>query len=339
MNAGFGEVSRSGVDSSLSFPSGATSARRSTGDEASGKLGIDRICCINLKRRPDRWERFLNRVHRVLLPQLGDRAGSVVGAACWESIERFEAVDGSTLELEAQPNKAHSANDPNSAGGDDNRFHLAALCSLQWDATNNARWDRSIRPPYARRMTHGEVGCALSHVRLWQELASSTYRSALILEDDIIFYPGRSGTKPGFFEALEAVHRVLPSDWDIWYLGFCNFGPKTLASGSNAPFVFFSTQNDSSSSMSVRLYRPSYGFYTHAYAITKSAVAHLLSQLPVAAPLDVWLADNDWFGLNVYFAEVPSPDRSPGATPRGVSLISQLRTDSDIVHSAHHCIN
>jgi hypothetical protein len=105
------------------------------------------------------------------------------------------------------------------------------------------------------------------------------------------------------------------------------------------------TNDERSVQVQVQLFRPTYGFYTHAYAISKSAASKLVSHLPVAAPLDVWLADNDWFGLNVYCGAVihhnkynrtTAKDGLIGLKGKGVSLIAQRRVDSDIVHSAHH---
>jgi len=264
---------------------------------------FDRICCINLKRRPDRWRNMLERTHHVL----GDR-----GRFVWEAMERVEAVDGSSL-----------------AGK--SLHQISSLCCTEWDATNNARWDHNFLPPYKKKMTGGEIGCVLSHVGLWQQLASDPQGDAnmLILEDDVVFYPGKPNEK-GFVEAFSSFVDLLPPDWDMVYLGFCNFGPRKNALEC-CPST--STNGTDTDTFPLQIFRPTYGFYTHAYALTELAASRLLEQLPVAAPLDVWLADNDWFDLNVYVAVVPSPD---GLKGKGVSMIAQRRVDSDIVHSAHH---
>lgn len=79
------------------------------------------------------------------------------------------------------------------------------------------------------------------------------------------------------------------------------------------------------------MFRPTYGFHTHAYALTKSAAETLLQNGPVCGPLDVWLADNEWFGLNVYCGVVANE----GYNKEGALLISQRKHDtkSDIVQS------
>ena len=279
---------------------------------------FDHIYCINLKKRPDRWERMVDRMEKVL----GER-----GQFLTLAMERLEAVDGASLLSKVKDDAAACACSSVSPLED------MVYCQY-WDATNNARWDRrNISPPFRKKMTPGEIGCALSHVQLWQKLSQHPKGDAttmLILEDDVVFYPGNdTSTKPGFVDALSSLLKILPPDWDMLYFGFCNVGPRTSA-------VFESTSyNMSTDEVPVHIFRPTYGFYTHAYALKQSAALRLLKDLPVAAPLDVWLADNNWFGLNVYVSVVPSPNGVTGKR-RGVSMIAQNRVDSDIVHSAHH---
>lgn len=270
-------------------------------DERKTRHFFDRICCINLRRRHDRWISMLERTQQVL--------GSS-GRFIWEKMERSEAVDGSALDTEED---------------------LSPYCCLEWDATNNARWDRNIPPPFTKKMTRGEIGCVLSHISLWKELSLAPKGDAtmLILEDDVVFYPGKP-RNPGFVEALSSLIDMLPPDWEMVYLGFCNFGPRNDVVESSR------IRNDADSTtaaLRVQIFRPTYGFYTHAYALKQSGASRLMEKLPVAAPLDVWLADNNWFGLKVYVSVVPSKE---GLKGNGVSLIAQRRVDSDIVHSAHH---
>ena len=272
-------------------------------------------------------------------------------------VERFAAVDGKEV--------------------------LPENVTLEWDATQNAQYDKHIQPPMTKQMTPGEVGCAMSHVQLWKELAEMETRESdtnmLILEDDAILYQpkskrrrqsphkanygkpgtGRNGDStlhnnwrtnsssldappleetlddsmdeeserirsimstdtPGFIPALLDVWKILPEDWDILYLGFSDRGERRyIAKGTRT-------------SLPVALFRPTYGFHTHAYALGQRAARVLLEQLPVQGPLDVWLADNQWFGLNVYCAVVEDGTSFKGKL--GAQLISQQRhnTKSDI---------
>lgn len=78
-------------------------------------------------------------------------------------------------------------------------------------------------------------------------------------------------------------------------------------------------------------FRPTYGFHTHAYALTKHAASVLLESGPVCGPLDVWLADNAWFGLKVYCIMVADE----GYNREGRSLVGQQRVHlgSDVAMS------
>lgn len=272
-------------------------------------LAFDRVCCINLRRRQDRWKTFCSRMES----NFGER-----GKDFRNKIERFDAVDGAALFDGKKGTNRHDHDDD-------------FPCRLEWDASMNARYDRHIKPPMKKYLTPGEVGCVMSHVHLWREALNFDKLDSrmLILEDDIVPYQGRkteeTGCRVGFIEAFSSLSKVLPSDWDILYLGFCNVGKRI-------PVVPSCYEEDTPASVEIILFQPTYGFYTHAYALSKLAASVLLSNLPVCGPLDVWLADNQWFGLKVYCGAVANE----GYDGRGASLISQKREDSDIVHSAHH---
>ena len=205
------------------------------------------------------------------------------------------------------------------------------------------------------------------------------------------------GTNSTFIQLLTEIVSIVPNNFDILYLGFCHASSKsttttttTTATSNNRPtpeivakstisiLTTTTTPRRSTSSSStttttsassgnisqddsydVHIFKPQYGFYTHAYIITSNGAQKLLQCLPITAPLDVWLADNSWFGLNVYVACIiekskpnsnpqpqqqeqsdphpPDPSASPRFRRRAMSLISQRSPlhDSDIIHSAH----
>ena len=88
--------------------------------------------------------------------------------------ERFEAVDGSKLEPTEQLQRIFDGNDYN--------------------------------------MREGMVGCALSHIKLYIELANSKYDAFCILEDDLEFVPS-------FRDKFLHLYNGLPQGWDLCYLG------------------------------------------------------------------------------------------------------------------------
>jgi GR25 family glycosyltransferase involved in LPS biosynthesis len=287
------------------------------------------VCCINLKHRQDRWTSFLQKLQR----SLGNRGSKFI-----QKVERFDAVNGAAL-LKL---KLESSSSPGVEEDPD------MPCVIEWDATNNSRYDRHISPPMIKQLSPGEVGCAMSHVRLWRKLAESENPEAimLILEDDAQFYASpdkdnrstRGGgrgrghynreTKKGgfdFFSVFSTLWKGVPDDWEILYLGFSDRGPRI-------PVVDTSTRASTAGPPEVTIFRPTYGFHTHAYAIKKSAALKLLEQLPVVGPLDVWLADNHWLELNTYCGLVANE----GWRGTGANLISQDRKhvkESDIEQS------
>jgi GR25 family glycosyltransferase involved in LPS biosynthesis len=216
-------------------------------------------------------------------------------------------------------------------------------------------------------MTPGEIGCALSHISLWKELAKNESEdrnstigasngcihnesdkehaiqpdslSMLIFEDDAAFleqshrrytkkgYSKKvkqkqiqsAGAKPGdrFLKAFRTAHNILPGDWDIFYLGFSDRGERRDVISGRAAGDY-----EEEVDFVVQIFKPIYGFHTHAYAINQSASKTLLQNLPVVGPIDVWLADNQWFGLNVYCAIVANE----GWKNTGAQLVGQDRS-------------
>jgi len=71
-------------------------------------------------------------------------------------------------------------------------------------AEGNLKWDDWKR----RDLTHGEVGCYLSHVKAWNMLVDQNLSRVLICEDDIIWRPDAN-------EIADSFMSEVPDDWDI----------------------------------------------------------------------------------------------------------------------------
>lgn len=99
---------------------------------------------------------------------------------------------------------------------------------------------------YSRNMTKGEVGCALSHYKIWELSKKRGYSKILILEEDF---------KVSDFEIpLGAV--PSDNDYDIFYLG-CQ------ERGNSVSFNEYVSKVD-------------YGWLAHAYILTDNAIEELL---------------------------------------------------------------
>ncbi|XP_023803774.1 procollagen galactosyltransferase 1, partial [Cyanistes caeruleus] len=70
-------------------------------------------------------------------------------------------------------------------------------------------------PFHGRPLTHGEIGCFLSHFRVWQEIAERGLQRSLVFEDDLrfeVFFRSR------LTELMEQLEQAGIS-WDLIYLG------------------------------------------------------------------------------------------------------------------------
>lgn len=77
-----------------------------------------------------------------------------------------------------------------------------------WAALGNPPFD-PVDPAFAR--SGGKQGCFLSHVHLWQEIASRHIPLALIVEDDLLFHPDWHTLGPAYLAET-------PRDADLIYL-------------------------------------------------------------------------------------------------------------------------
>lgn len=300
------------------------------------------IRCINLARRPEQWNRFLYH-------------GGRIGSEFVNKVERFDAVDGKEAALLEQgdgsmPSVAAFAADDSGAEKPHNtsrpdRGRVGIDVAWEWETTKNSSWDRHVAPRTVRQLTPGEIGCALSHVALWKDLATANQKedpegslSMLIFEDDAAFLkpggrnrlrkPNHESSADRFLRAFRRAHKLLPTDWDIFYLGFSDRGERndlicSSGSGREGGSLSKQTEENDADDLVVHLFRPTYGFHTHAYAIRRSAAKQLVENcLPVVGPIDVWLADNQWFGLSVYCAIVANE----GWKNTGAPLVGQDRS-------------
>ena len=104
----------------------------------------------------------------------------------------------------------------------DYNSHLKGVVRVS--ATDGATVDREalVSSGYINRdlpYSDGTLGCAVSHMRLW-EMAASQDRNVTIFEDDII-------VSHQFEKRAQEVLKVLPNDWDIIKWGYC-FNPLYL---------------------------------------------------------------------------------------------------------------
>lgn len=70
-----------------------------------------------------------------------------------------------------------------------------------------------------KKLKKGEIGCALSHIKIWNKAVKEN-QNILVLEDDVII-------KKNFWENFNKIQSQIPADFDIVYLGGSNiYGTK-----------------------------------------------------------------------------------------------------------------
>ena len=106
---------------------------------------FNEVYLMNLKRRPDRLERFMTYYNTSDMKRY--------------NIMKFEAIDGSVLDVNTVP-----------------LSELARLEMKQLETTG-------FRYKHYQ-LTKGAIGCYLSHVKIWENIMKNNYERVLVFEDD-----------------------------------------------------------------------------------------------------------------------------------------------------------
>lgn len=158
-------------------------------------------------------------------------------------LRRFNAVDGKTIDVKS-----------------DNRIALSTKRNII----------KKYRRSHEELDSVGGIGCALSHIALWQWMVDTNQEILLVFEDD--------AKVPDNFikKANDCIKdsKLLqnPDQWDIWLLG------GSMADLSKIP--------DESKAVRVGAF-----YLLHAYVITKHAAERLLKEVyPIHCHIDIWIS-------------------------------------------------
>ena len=114
--------------------------------EEGKKSNLFQVYCINLKERPDRWERFIHQPGVIRIQQTFP-------------FERFEGINGKLLDIK-----------------NDSRVSLRTKRNILYQK----------RRDHEDLDTPGGVGCYLSHYSCWKKFLETDKEKVLILEDDAV---------------------------------------------------------------------------------------------------------------------------------------------------------
>lgn len=146
-----------------------------------------------------------------------------------------------------------------------------------------------------RSMNLGEVACAISHRRMYQDMLDNGYKRVLIMEDDVLPQPDR-------LRDFSEVVAELPDDWEVLMLGYYGEKPPSLPyKAQQAVYKTFHQlklfnwhhvnrnwiDNICMRSYSNSLYQIGKVLGTHAYAVTDNAARKFIDyQTPVKLQAD-----------------------------------------------------
>jgi len=142
----------------------------------------------------------------------------------------------------------------------------------QYLLKNNIKMLPEFSEPYhGRPLTFGEIGCFMSHHKIWEDVIESGHDIVLVFEDDIRF-------EPYFVQKLDylfAELRKIPDRWDLVFLG------RKILHNSDEPWLESSSQ----------LVEVDYTYWTLSYILTRKGAQKLLAAnpLPKMVPVDEFI--------------------------------------------------
>lgn len=159
--------------------------------------------------------------------------------------------------------------------------------------------DKGAMDYLGRSLLAGEIGCTLSHIKIYSEMVNNDVPTALILEDDAVLCKD-------FLIALSLCLEFSKS-WDLILMGhYYRFeGNKEIESITS----FWQQQKLSEKFKLKRLAGPGLG--THGYLITNQGARKLLKELnPFYRPIDRYTTDNKILNIYALLPTVIKPDLS-----------------------------
>lgn len=157
--------------------------------------------------------------------------------------------------------------------------------SLSTSEINKYCKQEKAKQLFGREMLLGEIGCALSHKKIYNKIISENLPYAMIFEDDVII-------EKGFNKVIKS---ILRSDlnWELILLGH----HKDISKGLSTPLSIWHRYDITTDSSLNRL--ADFGFGTYGYMITIEGAKKLIAALDVIyKPIDHYTSNSNI--INVY---------------------------------------
>lgn len=156
----------------------------------------------------------------------------------------------------------------------------------------------NYRDPYSLRdMTYGEIGCFMSHYKVWEDVVQHGYQKVVVFEDDIRFEPYFRIKVENLMTELK--YADIPQ-WDLIYLGRKRLRRDLEPTVRNTESLVWA----------------SYSYWTLSYILSNTGAQKLLNQRPLSklVPVDEYLP--------IMFDRHPEEDWKQHFTPRDLYGLS-----------------
>lgn len=216
---------------------------------------IERIYVINLNRQPTRWAEMEQELRHVL---------DWSGGELWNLTERYAAVDAN-----------HFLQEPLKNPDIDPIYTLGEQLFVE---PQPLALPTRLELDYPIQMSQPEVAVALSHIGIWQKVASNNHQYVLVLEDDVWFRSMFASHLDKAWAEIEA-ECDRENNFDILYLSY-----QEVKHGTPKTFL------------SRNVFRPVRGlWHLSGYVISREGAKKLIRLLPCRGPVDLWI--NHKFGV------------------------------------------
>lgn len=158
---------------------------------------------------------------------------------------------------------------------------------LSTEYTNNLLDFTKMQKYLKRNLTAGEVGCSLSHIKIYEDMINNDTEKALILEDDISF-------DNNLLEIINNIEK-LDLNWDIILLGHHTYFSRDVDTLTS----FWSKKHKLSNLYNLR--RPSeLGYGTYGYLISRNGAIKLVNELEkFYKPIDHYTGNDNYTNLYI----------------------------------------
>jgi len=156
----------------------------------------------------------------------------------------------------------------------------------------------NFRDPYSGRdMTYGEIGCFMSHYKIWEDVVQKNHQKVIVFEDDIRF---ELYFKISLSNLMIEIGNAGIKNWDLIYLGRKRLRKDLEPRVKDTELLVW----------------PVYSYWTLSYLLTNSGAQKLLNQRPLnrLVPVDEYLP--------IMFDRHPSEEWKKNFSPRDLVALS-----------------